>query len=314
MPAHHADYLDIIRQRFNRAEFRELHWEGSFRDYLKLIQENPLTIRNAYQRMYDMILSFGVEPRPEVGESVVHYKFFDDPFDGGKDAIFGLDAALGALVGNIKSAAFGYGVERRVLVGDVGQLLTGGQPDEPGADRKPLPELHLAEDDLGGADQIAYSNRRGAREREHHGQLQPVEDGDPIVAVEDADAAGGEAVGNQDRRRLAEPSGRTDAAGRLRVRLGGKWHHQHPGARDLLRRRQCGNDQRGQGEQHTSREPHKRHPRRHHAGAFTSPVRARRSPSSIAITQIAPSTARQRSGLPVAGTPNARSASAVVAA
>ncbi len=111
-----SDYLGLIRKRINPSEFRELHWEGSLPEYLDLIQENPLVLRNAYQRLYDMILSYGSEARPDVGDDVQHYKFFDDPIDGGKDAVFGLDHSLSRLVANIKSAAFGFGVERRVLL------------------------------------------------------------------------------------------------------------------------------------------------------------------------------------------------------
>jgi serine protein kinase len=76
-----ADYLDLIKKRVNPGEYRELHWEGGLKDYLELIQDHPLAVRNAYQRMYDMVLSYGSEPRPEVGEDVAHYRFFDDPMD-----------------------------------------------------------------------------------------------------------------------------------------------------------------------------------------------------------------------------------------
>ncbi|MBK6942394.1 MAG: serine protein kinase [Planctomycetes bacterium] len=111
-----ADYLDLIKKRVNPGEYRELHWEGGLKDYLELIQDHPLAVRNAYQRLYDMVLSYGSEQRPEVGEDVAHYRFFDDPMDKGKDAIFGLDGPLSELVSNIKSAAYGFGVERRVLL------------------------------------------------------------------------------------------------------------------------------------------------------------------------------------------------------
>jgi serine protein kinase len=111
-----SDLLGIIRRRVNPAEYQELHWEGSLADYLALIGDNPLLLRNSYQRLYDMVLSYGSEPRPEIGDKVLYYRFFDDPIDNGKDAVFGLEHSLSLLVGNIKSAAFGYGVERRVLL------------------------------------------------------------------------------------------------------------------------------------------------------------------------------------------------------
>ena len=52
-----------------RAEvYREFYWHGAFPDYLKILEENPRVARTAFQRMYDMILSYGVrqlhrEPR-----------------------------------------------------------------------------------------------------------------------------------------------------------------------------------------------------------------------------------------------------------
>src|SRR5216110_1390460 len=41
--------------------YRELHWEGTFEEYLALVRERPQVTRNAYQRLYDMIISFGTE-------------------------------------------------------------------------------------------------------------------------------------------------------------------------------------------------------------------------------------------------------------
>ncbi len=46
----------------------------------------------------------------------MHYKFFDDPDNNGRDAVFGLDHALSQLVNAFKSAAKGYGIEKRVLL------------------------------------------------------------------------------------------------------------------------------------------------------------------------------------------------------
>ncbi|MCA9638894.1 MAG: serine protein kinase, partial [Myxococcales bacterium] len=92
------------------------HWEGTFHDYLGLVQDDTRVVRNAYQRLYDMVLSYGCEARPDIGDNVFQYEFFDDPMESGKDAIFGLSKSLSHLVANIKSAAFGYGVERRVLL------------------------------------------------------------------------------------------------------------------------------------------------------------------------------------------------------
>lgn len=97
-------------------DYRNFHWEGSFLEYLDLIKKNPNITRNAFQRMYDMILGWGTVSYVEYKKNIVRYKFFDDPIDHGKDAVFGLDVPLMKLVHFFKSAAFGYGTEKRVLL------------------------------------------------------------------------------------------------------------------------------------------------------------------------------------------------------
>src|SRR4029079_14910868 len=77
---------------------------------------NPKLARNAYQRLYDMILSHGFSEYTRHHERHVHYRLFDDPVDEGRDAVFGLDAPLTRLVHNLKSAAYGYGTEKRILL------------------------------------------------------------------------------------------------------------------------------------------------------------------------------------------------------
>ena len=39
--------------------YKELHWEGSFEEYLAIVRERPQVTRNAYQRVYDMIIGYG---------------------------------------------------------------------------------------------------------------------------------------------------------------------------------------------------------------------------------------------------------------
>lgn len=97
-------------------DFRSFHWEGSLFEYLDLVKKNPSITRNAFQRMYELILSFGTTSYVEYKKTIVRYKFFDDPMDAGKDAVFGLDVQLMKLVHFFKSAAFGYGTEKRVLL------------------------------------------------------------------------------------------------------------------------------------------------------------------------------------------------------
>ncbi len=107
---------NLIEKSVDLTSYRELHWTGSFNDYLNLVIETPRVCRNAYQRLYDMVMSYGTVEYKLMKEHMVHYNFFDDPIGGGHDAVFGLDAPLMRLVGHIKSAAHGYGTERRVLL------------------------------------------------------------------------------------------------------------------------------------------------------------------------------------------------------
>lgn len=100
----------------DKRDFESLNWEGSFEDYLGLIKEDPKITRLAFSRLYDMILGYGRSDYIDFKKAITHYNFFDDPFDNGKDAVFGLDIPLMRLVNVIKSAALGYGTEKRVIL------------------------------------------------------------------------------------------------------------------------------------------------------------------------------------------------------
>jgi len=108
--------MAIVASKQDPGTFRDLHWTGSFEEYLDLVQENPKVTRNAFQRVYDMILAYGTEEYRELKRTVVRYNFFKDPFTNGREAIFGLDIPLQKMVNIFKAAAMGYGPERRVLL------------------------------------------------------------------------------------------------------------------------------------------------------------------------------------------------------
>lgn len=112
-----GELVALIGQRQDLEQFRKKNWAGNFEEYLDLVQANPLVTRNAFQRVYDMIMSYGTRVYEEMrGERRTHYCFFDDPDDNGRDAVFGLGLSLEALVNALKSAAQGYGIEKRVLL------------------------------------------------------------------------------------------------------------------------------------------------------------------------------------------------------
>ncbi|MFQ5613474.1 MAG: PrkA family serine protein kinase [Anaerolineae bacterium] len=108
--------ITLINSMQDVEAFREQHWEGSFAEYLDIVKKNPKVARTAYQRLYDMIMSYGYETYTQFRDELIHYKFFDDPIDGGADAVFGIDRYLMELVQTFQSAARRYGTERRVLL------------------------------------------------------------------------------------------------------------------------------------------------------------------------------------------------------
>jgi serine protein kinase len=111
-----VDIVSMVRDLQDVESYRELTWEGTFQDYIDIVIESPKVTRTSFQRVYDMILSYGTEEYTEYKKRIVHYKFFDDPMGGGHDAVYGLDIPLMKLVNIFKSAAKRYGTERRVIL------------------------------------------------------------------------------------------------------------------------------------------------------------------------------------------------------
>ncbi|CAM3838653.1 PrkA family serine protein kinase [Cohnella lubricantis] len=99
--------MDIFQRLAEyRAESEKLTWSGTFRDYIELLRRDPAPAMTAHARVYDMIVSQGVE------ESGGHrkYKFFERE-------IFGLDRTMEKLVEEyFHSAARRLDVRKRILL------------------------------------------------------------------------------------------------------------------------------------------------------------------------------------------------------
>jgi len=111
-----ATLLHLVADLQDRKQYQELNWTGSFSDYLELIGHSPRITRNAFQRIYDMVMAYGYEEFIDAKKRLVRYKFFADPSIDQADAIYGLEIPLMRLVSFFRSAAEGYGTERRVLL------------------------------------------------------------------------------------------------------------------------------------------------------------------------------------------------------
>jgi serine protein kinase len=111
-----SDLLELIAAKQDVSHYQELLWEGSFSEYLSMVQGEPSIARNAYQRLYDLIESYGHEDYTEYKKQIRRFAFFDDPFESGADAVFGIDIHLMKLVRILHAAALSYGPEKRVLL------------------------------------------------------------------------------------------------------------------------------------------------------------------------------------------------------
>lgn len=109
-----TNWLSVFREQENRS-FQVSGWEGSFEQYLELVQRSPNALLSAYQRLYSMILSYGVEELDD-SSALKRYKFFHHSSFSEKDRIFGLDLSIMRLVQVLKSASCNYGSEKRVLL------------------------------------------------------------------------------------------------------------------------------------------------------------------------------------------------------
>lgn len=89
-----------------RSEDQKLHWTGTFADYFELVTQNPRIARLAHGRIYDMLVSAGVET-DEHGNT--HYHFFDDE-------IFGIERTLEQIVEYFRSSAQRLEVRKRILL------------------------------------------------------------------------------------------------------------------------------------------------------------------------------------------------------
>jgi serine protein kinase len=111
-----ASLIKLVEEYQDPKTFQELNWSGTFQGFLDIVASNPRVTRNAFQRIYDMVMSYDYEEFMDAKKKLTHYNFFSNEGFDGDDAIFGLEIPLMRLVNFFKAAAQGYGTERRVLL------------------------------------------------------------------------------------------------------------------------------------------------------------------------------------------------------
>src|SRR5438552_18790883 len=92
----------------DKTSFKELHWDGTLEDYLKIVRENPKVTRTAFQRVYDMVLSYGQEEYIDNKKKLIRYNLFKDEKHGGSDVVYGIDIPLKKLVKGFQLEALRY--------------------------------------------------------------------------------------------------------------------------------------------------------------------------------------------------------------
>ena len=106
---------DILKQaEEHRLTADKLHWEGTFKDYLDIVSKNPRVSDLAHARMFDMIVSAGVEDNGE--GQLKTYTFFEGE-------LFGMERTIQHLVEEyFAPAARRLDIRKRILmlVGPVG--------------------------------------------------------------------------------------------------------------------------------------------------------------------------------------------------
>ena len=65
--------IERAKANLNQDMYRELHWTGSFTEYLDLVQRDPKVARLAFERIYEMILAAGTREYIDSKKKVIHY-------------------------------------------------------------------------------------------------------------------------------------------------------------------------------------------------------------------------------------------------
>lgn len=84
----------------------KLHWKGNLVDYSEMVVKNPEIVSLSHKRIYDMIMSAGVQTKPD---GTTSYNFFNNE-------IFGLEDSVQQLVEYFNAASKKLEVRKRILL------------------------------------------------------------------------------------------------------------------------------------------------------------------------------------------------------
>ena len=110
------DFLKIIKKQ--RSSKKAEKFNGTFLEYLKLVQENPDIISPAHKTLYDTINAYGSQPMEDSNPR--KHKIFDSDnikiYDYFNKEFFGMEKVISKLMRYLKSAALKGEESRQVLL------------------------------------------------------------------------------------------------------------------------------------------------------------------------------------------------------
>ena len=104
----------FMEENYRVEDFYSSTLERIFSRLFRLSFSKIKNYKECISRVHDMIL-YGTSKYTEYKKEIIRYHFFDDPFDNGADAVFGIDVHLMKLVNFFKSTASGYGTEKKSI-------------------------------------------------------------------------------------------------------------------------------------------------------------------------------------------------------
>ena len=99
------DFLKLIDKHLVENKFKP--WEGTLREYIQLVIDDPKIHVNAHKRVLNMIESHGIVRDED--NKIVSYNFFENE-------LFGVEEAIEELMSYLRAAAAGSEVSRRILL------------------------------------------------------------------------------------------------------------------------------------------------------------------------------------------------------
>jgi len=111
-----TDFLDIIHDQ--RSKSRKKKFEGTFLEYLEIVQKDPDVTKLAHKRLYDVLRGYGTTDLDETtsrkrklfgGENVKTFDYFAEEF-------FGMELVISKIMRFLKSAAHRGEESRQVLL------------------------------------------------------------------------------------------------------------------------------------------------------------------------------------------------------